>query len=93
MGRNEELDASGQVPLFADEAIAFEGANHLHGLRGGDPKNGAVCRLQNLTEQALVDTDEDQVVDLLFGHALRAAVACDVILNGPVPRIQGKSGD
>lgn len=59
LGREEEVDASDQALLFADEAVAFEGANHLHGFRGADPKMALYVGLdRSLTEPAPVDTDE-----------------------------------
>jgi len=56
-GGDAEIHASGPAPLSADEAVAFEGANHLHGLKWeAAPKMALYAGLGgNLTAQAPVD--------------------------------------
>ena len=76
MGWNEDVDASSDAGLSFDEAVAFEAENHLMDRRRADAKVALHVGLsRRLTEDALVDTDEDEIVTLLFGETMRADAA------------------
>jgi len=74
--RDEDVDASSDTRLSADEAIAFEPENHLMDRRWGDAEMPLHVGFgRSLAEHALVDEDEGQVVTLLFGEAMPADAA------------------
>ena len=73
---DEDIDASGDALLSADEAVAFEAENHLMDRRRGDAEMALHVGFgRSLTEHALIDVDEGQVLALLFGEAMRADAA------------------
>ena len=73
---DEDVDASGDAWPSADESVAFEAENHLMDRRWGDAKMALHVGLgRSLTEHALIDVDEGQVLALLFGEAMRADAA------------------
>ena len=73
---DEDVDASGDAWLSADESVAFEAENHLMDRRRGDAEMALHVGFgRSLTEHALIDVDEGQVLALLFGEAMRADAA------------------
>lgn len=76
MRRDEDIDASSDAELSADEAVAFEAEDHLMNRRRSDAEMPLHVGFgRGLTEQARVDADEGQVVALLFGETMRADAA------------------
>ena len=76
MGRDEDVDASGDAGLSGDEAVALEAEDHLMDRRRGDAEVALHVGFGGgLAEHALIDADEGQVVALLFGEAMRADAA------------------
>ena len=76
MGWNEDIDASGDADLSADESVAFEAENHVMDRRRTDAEMPLHVGFGwRLTEHALIDVDEGQVLALPFGEAMRAAAA------------------
>jgi len=70
------LDASGDTGLTPNEAISFEGHDHLVDRRRADLKVALHVGLGGRTsEHVRVGVDESQVLALLFGDALSAKVA------------------
>ena len=73
VGRDEDIDTSGDARQAADEAIAFEAEDHLvDGRRADSEVSLHVGFCGSLTEHALVDADEGQILALLLGEAMRA---------------------
>ena len=73
---DEDIDASGDALLSADEAVAFEAENHLMDRRWADAEMPLHVGFgRSLTEHALIDADEGQVLALPFGEAMRAGAA------------------
>ena len=69
--RDEDVNASGDGGLSADETVAFEAENHLMDRRRGDAEVALHIGFgRGLAEDAGIDVDEGQVVALLFGEAL-----------------------
>jgi hypothetical protein len=59
-----------------DESVAFEAEDHLVDRRRGDAEMALQIGFgRSLTEHALIDADEGQVLALLFGEAMRADAA------------------
>ena len=76
-GRNENIDAPGDARLSCDEAVTFEAENHLVDGRRADAEVSLhVSFGGRLTEHALIDADEGQILALLLGEAMRADAAC-----------------
>ena len=74
--RDEKVDASGDAGLSPDKAVSFEAAHHMMDRRWADTEMALHVGFGGgLAEHALVDTDEGQVVALLFGEAMRAVLA------------------
>ena len=74
--RDEDVNASGDAGLSADETVAFEAENHLMDRRRADAEMPLHVGFGgSLPEDALIDVDEGQVVALPFGEAMRAAAA------------------
>jgi hypothetical protein len=72
--RDEDVDASGDAWLSADESGALEAENHLMDRRRGDAEMALHVGFgRSLPEHALVDVDKGQVLALLFSEAMRAA--------------------
>lgn len=70
---DEEIDASRDAWLSADEAVAFEAEDHLMDRRWADTEMTLHVGFgRRLTEHARLDVDEGQIVALLFGEAMRA---------------------
>ena len=73
---NEEIDASCDPGLSADEAVAFEAEDHLMDRRRSDAKMALhVSFSRSLPEHALIDTNESQIAALLFSEAMWRAAA------------------
>jgi len=73
---DEDIDASGDALLSADEAVAFEAENHLMDRRRANAEMPLHVGFgRSLTEHALIDADEGQVLALPFGEAMRAGAA------------------
>ena len=73
---NEDLDASGDAGLTADEAVSFEGDNHLVDRGRADLKVALHVGLGGRApEHVRGGVDEGQVLALLFGEALSAGAA------------------
>ena len=71
---DEDVDASGDAWLSADESVPFEAENHLMDRRRGDAEMALHVGFgRSLTEHALVDADESQIVALLVCEATGAA--------------------
>ena len=71
MRSHEELDASCDAGLTADEAILFERHDHLVDRRRGDLEVALQVGLGGrASEDVRVSVDESQVLTLLFGEAL-----------------------
>ncbi len=76
MRREEEVDAPGDAWLSSDEAVAFEAEDHLMDRRGADAEVSLHVGFRGgLTEHALIDADEGQIVALRYGEATRASGA------------------
>ena len=76
MRGNENLDASGDAGLTADEAISLEGDDHLVDRGRADLKVALHIGLGGrASEHMRVGVNEGQVVALLVGEALRAEAA------------------
>ena len=76
LGRDEDVDGSRDAWLSADESVPFEAENHLMDRRGADAEMPLHVGFgRSLTEHALIDVDEGQVVALPFGEAMRADAA------------------
>ena len=76
LGINEELDASGDAGLTANEAISFERHDHLVNRWRADLKVALHVGLGGWApEHVRVGVDESQVLALLFGEAVSAGVA------------------
>lgn len=70
---DEDVNASCDAGLATDEAVTFEAEDHLVDRRRGDAEMALHIGFGGgLTEHALVDADEGQVVALLLGEAMRA---------------------
>lgn len=73
MRRDEDINASGDAWLTADEAIAFEAEDHLVDGRWSDAEVTLHVGFgRALAEHALVDADEGQILALLLGEAMRS---------------------
>ena len=73
MRGNEDVDALRDSRLASDEAVAFEAEDHLMDRRRADAEVSLHVGFGgSLTEHALIDADEYQVVALLFGETMRA---------------------
>ena len=71
MRSNEELDASCDAGLTANEAISFERHDHLVDRRRADLKVALQVGLGGrASEDVRVSVDESQVLTLLFGEVL-----------------------
>jgi hypothetical protein len=70
---DEDIDASGDALLSADEAVAFEAENHL--MDRGREVALHVSLGRGLVEHARIYVDEGQILALLFGEAMRAGAA------------------
>lgn len=76
MRSHEDLDASGDAGLTANEAISFERHDHLVDRRRGDLKVALHVGLGGrASEHVLVGVDESQILTLLFGEGLSAGAA------------------
>ena len=76
LGSNEDLDASGDAGLTPNEAIAFEGHDHLVNRGRADLKVVLHVGLGGWTpEHVRIGVDEGEVLALLFGKALIARAA------------------
>ena len=74
--RDEDADASGDARLACDEAVAFEGENHLVDRRWSDAEMTLHVGFGgSLVEHARIDVDEGQILALLIGDAMRAGAA------------------
>ena len=72
-GSNEYLDASGEAGLTANEAVSFEGHDHLVDRGRAYFKVALHVGLGGWTpEHVRVSVDEGEVLALLFGEALIA---------------------
>ena len=72
-GGNEEFDASGDAGLAADEAVAFEGEDHLVDRGWADAEVALHVGFGGrASEHVRIGVDEGQVLALLFGEAVRA---------------------
>ena len=70
LGSNEELDASCDARLTANEAGAFEGENHLMDRGWADTEMALHVGFgRSAAEHVRVRVDEGQVLALLFGEA------------------------
>ena len=77
MRGNENVDAAGDAGLSADETVPFETEDHLMDRRRADAEVSLhVSFGGRLTEHALIDADEGQILALLLGEAMRADAAC-----------------
>ena len=73
---HEDLNASCDAWLAANQAVSFEGDDHLVHRGRGDLKVALHVGLGGrATEDARVGVDEGQVLPLLFGEASIAEVA------------------
>ena len=73
---HEDLDASGDAGLTADEAISFERHDHLVDRRRADLKVALHVGLGGrASEHVRIGVDEGQVLALLFGEAVSAGAA------------------
>ena len=76
MRSNEDLDASGDAWLAANEAVSFERHDHLVDRGRADLKVALHVSLGRwASEHVRVSVDESQVLTLLFGEALSAEAA------------------
>ena len=76
MRSNEDLDASGDAWLAANEAVSFERHDHLVDRGRADLKVALHIGLGGrVSEHVRVDVDESQVLALLFGETLSAEAA------------------
>ena len=76
MWRNEELDASGDARLASDQAVSFEGDDHLVNRGWADAEVALHVGFGGgAPEHVRVDVNEGEVLALLFGEALRAGSA------------------
>jgi hypothetical protein len=76
LGSNEDLDASRDAGLTPNEAISFEGHDHLVNRGRADLKVVLHVGLGGWTpEHVQVGVDESQVLALLFGKAVSAGAA------------------
>ena len=74
MGRNEEFDASGEARLTANEAVSFEGDDHLVDRWRTDLEVALQIGLGGwASEHVRVGVDEGQILALLFGERWFAA--------------------
>ena len=74
MGSNEELDASGDTRLTANEAGAFKGENHLVNRGWADAEIALHVGFgRSAPEHVRVGVDEGQILALLFGESFGAA--------------------
>lgn len=70
---DEDVNASGAAGLPTDEAVAFEAEDHVVDRRRGDAEMPLHVGFGgSLTEHALIDVDEGQVLALLIGETMRA---------------------
>ena len=73
---DEDIDASRDAWLSADEAVAFEAEDHLMDRRWADAEVTLHVGFGwSLAEHARIDVDEGQIVALLLGEAMRAGAA------------------
>ena len=73
---DEDIDASGDAWLSADEAVAFEAENHLMDRGRTDVEVALHVSLgRGLVEHARIYVDKGQILALLFGEAMRAGAA------------------
>lgn len=73
MWGNEEFDAAGDAGLTTNEALAFEGDNHLMDGRWADLEVALHVGFgRRAPEHVRVGVDEGQILALLFGEALPA---------------------
>lgn len=73
---DQEVDATWDAGLTADEAIAFEAKDHLVDGRWSDAEVSLHVGFGwSLTKHALVDADEGQILALLLGEAMWADAA------------------
>ena len=74
-GANEEFDASGDAGLTSDEAVSFEGDDHLVDRGRADAEVALHVGFGGrASEHVRVGVDEGQVLALLFGEALGAGL-------------------
>jgi hypothetical protein len=70
---DEDIDASRDAWLSANEAVAFEAEDHLMDRRWADAEMTLHVGFGwGLAEDVRVDVDEDQIVALFFGELVRA---------------------
>ena len=76
MWGNDEFDAAGDAGLTANEALAFEGENHLVNRGWADAEMMLHVGFgRRAPEHVRVGVDEGQILALLFGEALPADAA------------------
>ena len=77
MRGNKHLDASGNTWLTANEAVSFEGNDHLMNRRRTDLEMTLDVGFGRWTPKHVrIGVDEGQVLALLFGEALVAGLLC-----------------
>ena len=70
MRRHEDFDASGDTGLTSDEAVSFEGDDHLVDRRRADAEVALDVGFGGWTSEHVgVGMDESQVITLLLGEA------------------------
>ena len=73
---DEDIDASRDAWLSADEAITFEADDHLVDRRWADAEVALHVGFgRGLSEHARIDIDEGQVMALFFSEPMRADTA------------------
>ncbi len=76
MRSNQEFDASGDTWLTPNEAVAFEGENHLVNRGRADAEMTLHVGFgRSAPKHVRVGVDEGQILALLFGEALAAGGA------------------
>jgi hypothetical protein len=71
--RDEDIDASCDAWLSANEAVTFEAENHLMDRRWADAEMPLHVGFgRSLAEDVSINVDEGQILALLFGEAVPA---------------------
>ena len=74
--RDEDVDASGDARVTADEAVTLEAEDHLVNRRRADAEMALHISLgRGLMKHSRIDIDEGQIAALLFGEAMRPDAA------------------